>query len=55
MPDPLPRLTVDKAVTLVKDVFVSAAERDINTGDGLHVQLVSADGVKSETMKLRRD
>lgn len=55
VPDPLPRLTLDKAVTLVKDVFVSAAERDIYTGDGLHIEVVSADGIQTETMKLRHD
>jgi len=55
VPDPPPPLTVDRAVALVKDVFVSAAERDIYTGDGLHIEVVSADGISAETMKLRRD
>jgi len=55
VPDPSPRLTVDKAVSLIKDVFVSAAERDIYTGDGLHIEVVSADGIRAETMNLRRD
>jgi len=55
VPDPPPRLTLDKAVTLVKDVFVSAAERDIYTGDGLHIEVVSAAGIQTETMKLRHD
>jgi len=55
VPEPPPPLTVDKAVTLVKDVFTSAAERDIYTGDGLHIEVVSADGIRSEKMKLRCD
>ena len=52
---PAPALTVDRVVSLVKDVFVSAAERDIYTGDGLHIEVVSADGIRSETMRLRHD
>ena len=55
VPDPAPALTVDKVMTLVKDVFVSAAERDIYTGDGLHIELVSADGITSQSIQLRRD
>jgi len=55
VPDPPPPLTVDKAVTLVKDVFLSAAERDIYTGDELVVEVVSATGIQSEKMVLRRD
>jgi len=55
VPDPPPRLTVDRALSIVKDVFVSAAERDIYTGDGLHIEVVTADGIQGETMSLRRD
>jgi len=55
VPEPQPRLTLDKAVSLVKDVFVAAAERDIYTGDGLHIETVSAAGIQTETMSLRHD
>jgi len=48
-------LTVDKAVALVKDVFISAAERDIYTGDALFINLITKDGVKKERFPLRRD
>jgi len=51
----VPRLSLERAVTLVKDVFISAAERDIYTGDGLHIEVVTSQGIKTETMKLRRD
>lgn len=48
-------ITREKAISLVKDVFVSAAERDIYTGDGLQVHVISADGIETELIPLRRD
>lgn len=48
-------LSKDKAVNLVKDVFISAAERDIHTGDGLQIQIITKEGVQLETFPLRRD
>ena len=48
-------LTVEKAVNLVKDVFISAAERDIYTGDAIELHVISKDGVKTDRFPLRRD
>lgn len=48
-------LTEDKAVKLVKDVFISAAERDIYTGDNLHISIITKDGVRTEVFPLRKD
>eukprot|EP00918_Siedleckia_nematoides_P072815 GHVU01158953.1.p1 GENE.GHVU01158953.1~~GHVU01158953.1.p1 ORF type:complete len:232 (+),score=33.40 GHVU01158953.1:80-775(+) len=48
-------LSKDKAVNLVKDVFISAAERDIYTGDSIIIQIVTKDGVEVERFPLRRD
>ncbi|XP_030853704.1 proteasome subunit beta type-1 [Strongylocentrotus purpuratus] len=50
--EPIP---VDKAVALVKDVFISAAERDIYTGDGIVLHVLTKDGCKEERFPLRRD
>lgn len=51
-----PVLTADKAIALVRDVFIGAAERDISTGDGLHMELVTKDGVKTlDRFPLRKD
>lgn len=51
-----PPLTAERAISLVRDVFIGAAERDINTGDGLHIQLVTREGVKTlERFSLRTD
>lgn len=48
-------LTKDKAVQLVKDVFISAAERDVYTGDALRVCVITKEGINEETIPLRKD
>lgn len=48
-------LTLDKAVQLVKDVFISAAERDVYTGDALKICIVTKEGIREENLPLRRD
>lgn len=48
-------MTLDKAITLMKDVFISAAERDIYTGDGVILNIITKDGIKEERCDLRRD
>ncbi|KAG8123615.1 hypothetical protein E2320_018967 [Naja naja] len=40
---------------LVKDVFISAAERDVYTGDALKICIITKDGIKEESYPLRRD
>ncbi|XP_033110407.1 proteasome subunit beta type-1-B-like [Anneissia japonica] len=48
-------LSKEKAIALVKDVFISAAERDIYTGDGIIINVIDKDGAKEERFPLRRD
>lgn len=48
-------LTKEKAVALVKDVFMAATERDIYTGDGLKIHIITAAGVEEQNTALRRD
>uniref|UniRef100_A0A8C5H2I0 Proteasome subunit beta n=1 Tax=Gouania willdenowi TaxID=441366 RepID=A0A8C5H2I0_GOUWI len=48
-------LTQEKAVQLVKDVFISAAERDVYTGDALRICIVTKEGIKEQTLPLRKD
>ena len=48
-------LSLDKAVNLVKDVFISAAERDIYTGDAIVLRIITKDGIKTDEFPLRRD
>lgn len=48
-------LTLEKAKMVMKDVFISAAERDIYTGDSVILNIITKDGVKTETYDLRKD
>lgn len=48
-------LTIEKAVKILKDVFISAAERDIYTGDSIIIKIITKQGVKTETFELRKD
>ncbi|XP_055707646.1 proteasome subunit beta type-1 [Phlebotomus papatasi] len=48
-------ITVEKAVALTRDTFISAAERDIYTGDGIIVNIITQDGIEEKRFDLRRD
>lgn len=48
-------LSLEKAIALVQDVFSAAAERDIYTGDGLQINIITAAGVEVKSVPLRRD
>nr|QBH72815.1 proteasome subunit beta type [Orthoderella ornata] len=51
-PEPIP---MSKAKAILKDVFISAAERDIYTGDSIYINVITKDGVTKEEFSLRRD
>lgn len=48
-------LSLEKALTILKDVFISAAERDIYTGDSILINILTKDGIKEEKFPLRKD
>lgn len=48
-------LSQEKAIQLVKDVFISAAERDVYTGDALRICIIAKEGIKEQTIPLRKD
>lgn len=48
-------VSLEKAVAVVRDVFISAAERDIYTGDKIHLIVITKDEFKEDTLELRRD
>ena len=48
-------LTIERAVDLVTDAFVSAAERDIYTGDGVLISIITENGVETRKIPLRKD
>ena len=48
-------LTKEQCLQFVKDIFISAAERDIHTGDGVLINVITKDGTAEEFFPLRRD
>ena len=48
-------IPLKKCIEVVKDVFTSAAERDIYTGDAVSISIITKDGIKTERFPLRRD
>ncbi|KAK5640488.1 hypothetical protein RI129_011299 [Pyrocoelia pectoralis] len=48
-------IPLDRALSILKDVFISAAERDIYTGDAIYINIVTKDGIKSDSFPLRKD
>lgn len=51
-----PKLTIDRAIALVKDAFKMTAEREISTGDKVNVVICEAGKpVRQVTVNLRED
>lgn len=48
-------LSLEKALSILKDVFIAAAERDIYTGDSIAISIITKNGIKNESFDLRRD
>lgn len=48
-------ISLERAVAIIKDTFISAAERDIYTGDGVIFSIITKDGIKQEKFELRKD
>lgn len=51
----VPELTKERAIMVIKDAFVSAAERECNTGDAICMQIITNDGITKEIFPLRKD
>ena len=48
-------LSIEQATKIIKDVFISAAERDIYVGDSIDIRIITKDGIQKDTFRLRRD
>lgn len=55
IPDEKKNLSKEAAVSLIKDLFASAAERDIYCGDSVLIRIVTADGITDDQFQLRKD
>jgi len=48
-------ISMERAINIIHDVFISAAEREIHTGDGIHLNIITKDGLQEQRLPLRRD
>lgn len=48
-------ISLERAKSIIKDTFISAAERDIYTGDGIFLNIITKDGIETEKVQLRKD
>jgi 20S proteasome subunit beta 6 len=48
-------LTEDEVISIVKELFIVATERDIYTGDSVEIKLIKKDGITTEIFQLKKD
>ncbi|KAH8286689.1 hypothetical protein KR018_012231, partial [Drosophila ironensis] len=54
-PEVVELMTAERAVTVAFDLFVSASERDIFTGDSVKVNIITKNGIEEREMPLATD
>ena len=48
-------LSVEEVVSIIKDVFIIVAERDIYTGDSVEIKIIKKDSITTEIFSLKKD
>lgn len=51
----IPKVSKERAVAIATDTFISAAERDIYTGDAVLINIITKDGIEVKEVQLRKD
>lgn len=51
----IPKISKERAVAVATDTFISAAERDIYTGDAVMINIITNDGLETIDVQLRKD
>ena len=51
----VPKIERERAVSIATDTFISAAERDIYTGDYVLINIITKNGIEEKRVTLRKD
>ncbi len=53
--DPKLPIPAEEAVRMIKDIYITAAERDIHTGDNVEIKVIRKSGITTEIFPLKKD